>query len=612
MENAVTLNNILYKGIKELTTESKNCLWIEGKVNTEDIDILKDFTKDNYDIVIEISFNQSNRSLLYPFKELLRENSKYWLNDSVLTKYSYEINTLFPNQFINSTKEIHEISWGWSEVRLNRDIHWAARLIFFIGIAIEELAKKKKILFIFKNFQYAERITIFCTNYILNSIENKHVKFFITNSEYDFQINSFQLDNGVFTKELINRVKSNINPIIISEPTQITEQLVLSNENSPVKIEKENKSIDNLVRCMQDSLISFDLENVLYVADKLLPQLNKEHPQSNYLSDTWKLVGISQTFMDNFHQSINSFVNMLHSSTTLAQQIKSYHLLALLYGKRLNNWNTAKKLLNEAIEIYHKEVNHSFEDKYELCWVYNYLAYISYLIDKDFNKSMSYVLKAFKIIKPYRNQNSSANIMDETRYPILSKRLIANLTVNTVYLYYYNGNYNKALKRWKNIEAKYLSQAHKSFRKEHFYYEGNIYLSLGDYEQAIESFKESLQTCQEFSDHHYEEIALRNLAYSFFLSGDFQESFNHYTKSLILKNKLAKKVNYKHYQSIIIAALKSRNYSEAENYYSKFISYLDPDFINLYKRNMIQDTSCTQFLEKGPILMVEKFDLMEI
>lgn len=147
--------------------------------------------------------------------------------------------------------------------------------------------------------------------------------------------------------------------------------------------------------------------------------------------------------MDDYNNAIQSFIKMKEYTESVGEKVKACHLIATIYGKRLNNIDGAKEYIQNGMNI--AQNSDDFRTLYEKGWLYNYVAYVSYSLEKDFDKALNYVNQAVEFLKPFKNYTPDSKIMDEIGNPISAERLLGNLTANISYLYFYKGDYQQAL-----------------------------------------------------------------------------------------------------------------------------------------------------------------------
>lgn len=613
-------NEILrcFESMSSSPSDSK-CFWIEGVVNFKELTTGIFNVCSETGIVFYSNLNRMNRSLLKPFRDFLLENSSTWLKWDWIKDYKYELQTLFPNPD-NNSPDIFSISWGWSEVRLNREIQWGFRLIHFISSILKKFAEDKPVIILLEDFQNSDRLSVYCINHLLNNLKLQNLIFVLNVKDYHVLSNTNKLDNGIGITELLTRLKKKVNPIFIKG------EINRDNDESRYYLASNDNLKDNISTCvncliagkakyndvlekLHHSLLLFNLENVLFLGDIILNNLNQfdTKQQKRLCYEVWRHVGIAQVFMNDFNNAIKSFLNMKTYTDSVGEQVKACHLIATIYGKRLKKIDKAKTFIQKGLHLAGQSKD--FHTLYEKGWLYNYSAFVSYSMEKDFKKAMEHVTRAMEFVKQYKNQTPDSKIMNEIGNPISADRLLGNLKANSSYLKFYNGNYVDALEEWKDLKED-ISNAPEIFKKEYFYFEGNLLLCLGKYNQAIESLKKSYIICGNFKDTFHQEILSRKLGYAYFLINQYQESMDFYKESLQLKKILGKPISNKHYQSILLCHILSgysENYNEEIEWLQELVSQ---EFLALYKNSQILKMNPNRFLEDGPVILLEPFPMM--
>ncbi|KIL74229.1 tetratricopeptide repeat protein [Bacillus badius] len=607
-----------FESMSNNPSDSK-CFWIEGVANFEELTTGIFNVCSGTGFVFHSKLNRMNRSLLKPFRDFLLENSSTWLKWDWIKDYKYELQTLFPKANENSP-DIFSISWGWSEVRLNREIQWGFRLIHFISSILKKLAEDRPVVILLEDFQNSDRLSIYCINHLLNNLKLQNLIFVLNVKDYQVLSNTNKLDNGIEITELLTRLKKKVDPVFIrggiNTDNDESKHYLVSNDNLKDNISTcvncliaGNAKYNDVLEKLHHSLLLFNLENVLFLGDIILNNLNQfdTKQQQRLCYEVWRHVGIAQVFMDDFSNAINSFLNMKMHTDSIGEQVKACHLIATIYGKRLKKIDEAKTYIQKGLNLAGQSKD--FRTLYEKGWLYNYIAFVSYSIEKDFKKAMEHVTRAMEFVQPYKNHTPDSDIMDEIGNPISAERLLGNLKANASYLNFYKGNNVDALEEWKDLKAD-ISNAPEIFKKEYFYFEGNLLLCLGKYNQAIESLKKSYIICGDFKDTFHQEIVSRKLGYAYFLMNQYQESMNFYKESLQLKKLLGKPISNKHYQSILLCYMLSGDSKNDNKEIERLQELVSQEFLALHKSSQIFKTNPNRFLEDGPVILLEPFPMM--
>jgi hypothetical protein len=211
IQNVYTKSNFIdifncFESMTHTSSESK-CFWIEGKTNLGELKTnLVNVSSETTGMVFHSKLDRMERSLLKPFRDFLLEHKSLWMEWEWIKGYKYELQTLFPG--VNEDKpDIFSIAWGWSEVRLNREIHWGFRLIHFISSIIRKLAEAKPVIFLLGDLQNSDRLTIYCINHLLNNLKLQNLIFVLNVKDYQVYSDNSNLDNGLGITELIKTLK---------------------------------------------------------------------------------------------------------------------------------------------------------------------------------------------------------------------------------------------------------------------------------------------------------------------------------------------------------------------------------------------------------------------
>lgn len=601
-------------------SESK-CYWVEGDFNLREIKtcLINNTSHDNF--VFYTKLHLMDRSLLKPFRDFLIEHKSIWSKWECVKEYKSEIQTLFPQIDHEVKEDVFSISWSWSEVRLNREAHWSFRLIHFISIIIKKLAEIKPIAFLMEDWQNSDRMSIYCINHLLCNLKLKNLIVVLNVKDYDSL--GEQLDNRSGLKKTFRKLKNKIQPIVIVNENNVyninenvTYTTNISCLNDDIKdcvnsLEAGRANYHDVLNKLHHTLVLFNLENVLLLSDiifKNLDQFSAEQ-QQRLSYEIWRHVGIAQVFMDEHNQAIHSFNNMEKYSNKIGEQVKACHLIATVYGKRINNINLANKYVQKGLRLTKNSVD--FRTLYEKGWLYNYLAYISYSVDKNFDVALNYIKKASEFIKPFKDCNPDSEIMDEIGNPISAERLLGNLTANEAYLNYYIGSYDKAIELWRSLKID-IKNAPEVFKKEYYYFEGNLLSHLNDYDNALVSLIKSYSICKNYHDTFHQEIVSRKIGFTYFLIGEFSKALAYYELSFLLKNQLGKKIRDKDYQSIILCHLLAGDNRTANQRFIKYIKQIDETFVNLFNHKELHLKNSITFMEEGPFILLEPFPPMNL
>ncbi|MDG4657027.1 tetratricopeptide repeat protein [Ectobacillus antri] len=593
--------------------------WIEGNVSIEELksDIIRSFPEKK--IVFYTKLNRMERSLLKPFRDFLLEHKSSWMDWDWVKEYKYELQTLFPSSNDEDRPDIFSVSWGWSEVRLNREIHWGFRLVHFVSRIISKLAEIQPVSILIEDLQNSDRISIYCIHHLAYNLKVQNLTFILNVKGY-YSLN-YKLDNGKGITKLLNNLKAKIDPVIINGSDLVIQETktycasddsLEDNVNTFIHSLKSSEvEYNEVLEKLHSSLHLFNLENVLLLGDIILNNLNRFtlEQQKRLSYEVWRHIGIAQVFMDDYNNAIQSFIKMKEYTESVGEKVKACHLIATIYGKRLNNIDGAKEYIQKGMNI--AQNSDDFRTLYEKGWLYNYVAYVSYSLEKDFDKALNYVNQAVEFLKPFKNYTPDSKIMDEIGNPISAERLLGNLTANISYLYFYKGDYQQALEAWKSLE-KDIVDAPEVFKKEYFYFEGNLFLHLGMYSQAEESLKKSYIICEKYNDIFHQEIVSRKLGYTHFLMGKYEVSMTYYKNSFQLKELSGKAITNKDYQSLVLCLLLSGDIKSANKKVEELKGFISQEFVDFYEDSKSLFNNANKFLEEGPVILLEPFPMMNL
>lgn len=577
------------------------------------------FTNQNPHIY-SINLARETRSLLNAFKPFLERDFKLLNDSNLINKFVYESSTIFP-EIMYDNKDIHSIAWGWSEVRVNSDIQWGYRLVYFVEQAMRTIDKEKRSVLILNNIEYIDRLSLLTLNHLLKNVPLNNT-FFLLYEDLNADLNEHLiLADNLHLKSSIGKIVRKFGDSLeyeikenMKDDHNLSHTLMIKSTHDleEFKVLLQCNNTDILLRNLYKSLEEYNLENVIFMAKKILNHYYngnnlKSNEKKNFLFEVHRSLGLSYSFLEDYDRAINSFNSMLSLADTVDKSTRAYLLQALVFGKRKKEWGKAKTLCYQSLDNLKKNPSNDFYSAFEKSWIYNYLAFISYAIDKDFILAKKYVSYAYKSIYPYKEYHSEGNIMDEIGYPISSTRLMANLRANSAYLDFYMGNYQKSLKKWMKIESRFLKNIPEIFKKEHYYFEGQLNMYLKRYEKSETLLLKGLAISENYNDYHHEEIFHRKLAFLYYSMGNYQRGHSHYFKSLNLRDNLFKPQNLKLIYSLIITAYHWKGSRYAQEL---MISLIDQPSNRLDIKLLLEKPS--DFIEKGPAILSEPFFIMNL
>ncbi|MGZ4122562.1 MAG: tetratricopeptide repeat protein [Tumebacillaceae bacterium] len=603
----------------------ERCIWVENGA-PQAVDAMLNGAADERFRRFTAYLSRADRSVFAPFKRLLQETQPIWSQWTWIEHYKHELNTLLPGTF-GDEFSVQRIGTGWSEVRLNGEIAWGFRLLQFLSVFVQKLAQEQPLVLVLHDFQYADRLSIQLVYHLLHNVKAQNVLVILSRRAYDIDGDVSALDDGTAIDKLFARFLKKVEPLYLSGESYAFDATDFEIER-PVAPEplsaKDNVSaalaalrsgeynIHKVLASLHEALVWYNFDNTLLLAGEILNRLEEidESQVAHVQFEVWRHVGIAHAFMGHFGESLHAFNQMYDNAATLAEQAKAIHFLALLYGKRMKRWDISKKLVYEGLEM--TKDSTEFDVIYERCWLYNYLAYVNYSVERDFKTAMTHTLTAYREMMPFKGYNRQGNVNDEIADPKLPIRLLGNVEANIAYLHYYSGRYDLAMTTWKGAVPKFTGQAPLYFRKEYYHFEGNIHRKMGNFTQADESYQYAYQICIDHHDPFHAEMVAQSLGHTHFLSGNFGEAAKWYERSLQLKHEVGDVRLAKCYSSIIMSHLRNGNHDAAQTLFDAQEKRLDPRFRTLYITSQLLNCDYNEFLEQGPPILVQAYPQMHI
>jgi tetratricopeptide (TPR) repeat protein len=558
-----------------------------------------------------------DRTTFGTVKRLLLETKPIWSEwDWVRETYFRELNALFPGM-CEGKQSVFHVSYSWSEIRLNRDIQWGYRIMHFAALVLKEIAKQKPLVIALHDVQHADRLSLQTFYHLLHNLRAERVVLILHKRPYDTDGRHVMLDNGSSMEKLLGVLADTLKPLrLIGSKTAPAPAAPLHEEQpAPDHIRAmvealrrgewdAKKAMDLLEQCMY----MYNLENVLTLGDELLsnlPELPAEE-ERKICFHVWRYAGLALAFMELYPEAIHAFTQMHDYADTLAERTKACHLLALCYGKRLQRFDIAKQFLHAGIRL--TEGCTDFDTVYERCWLYNFLAYVTYLHDRDIPLAMEYANAAYEGIKPFSHM-TKGNVMDELEDPKLPLRLFYNLSINISYLHYFAKDYESAIDLWQNTVRESVKGIPDIYKKEYYYFEGNILNRMGRLEEALASYETAYNICVAHADTFHAEIAVRAIASTHFGLGNYGQALEWYERSLMLKRELGDHRVAGAYASIILCHLKRGDMIRAQNVFQEAQDRLPARFRELFAIGEL-DMHANEFLESGPYIIIQPYTQM--
>lgn len=601
----------------------ERCIWVENGA-PQAVDAMVNSSEPDRFRVFTAYLSRADRSVFAPFKRLLLETQPLWSQWTWIENYKHELNSLIPGTF-GDEYAVQRIVTGWSEVRLNGEIAWGFRLLQFLSVFVQKLAQERPLVLVLHDFQYADRLSIQLVYHLMHNVKAHNVLVILSRRPYDIDGEVSAMDDGSAIEKLFARFLQKVEPLYLSGEPFALDGLDLEMSLAPEPLDaKDNISsalaalrsgeynVHKVLASLHEALVMYNFDNTLLLAGELLNRLEEiDESQSGHVQfEVWRHVGIAHAFMGHFGESLHAFNQMYDSAATLAEQAKAIHFLALLYGKRMKRWDISKKLVYEGLEL--TKDSTEFDVIYERCWLYNYLAYVNYSVERDFKTAMQHTLIAYREMMPFKGYNRQGNVNDEIADPKLPIRLLGNVEANIAYLHYYSGQYELAMTTWKGAVPKFTGQAPLYFRKEYYHFEGNIHRKMGNYQQADECYQFAYQICIDHHDPFHAEMVAQTLGHVHFLAGNFAEAATWYERSLALKHEVGDLRLAKCYSSIILSHLRAGNHDAAKQVFEAHKKQLDSRFRTLYDTEQLSNCDANEFLEQGPPILVQAYPQMHI
>ncbi|ARU59821.1 hypothetical protein CBW65_01205 [Tumebacillus avium] len=561
-----------------------------------------------------------DRNVFGPIRQLLQETREIWSQWAwVEQDYFREVNGLFPGTYEGKQSVFH-VSYSWSELRLNRDIQWGFRLMHFAALVLKELAQHKPVVIAIHDVQHTDRLSLQTLYHLLHNLKAEGIVLILQKGQYDNGGRPVTSDTGQSIEKLLGVIADALKPLRL-----------IGSKTAPVAaapLPLEGEAPSDHIRAMVDSLFAgnwdaeqikkkldsvmmvYNLDNTLTLGDAVLacmPELSPEDERAIRFH-VWRKKGVALAFMEMYPEAIHAFTLMHDYAGNMADRTKAYHLLALCYGKRVGRWDIAKQFLHEGLRL--TEGRSDFDTVYERCWLYNFLAYVTYLHDRDIPLALDYANSAYEGIKPFSHM-TKGNVMEELEDPKLPLRLFYNLSINISYLHYFAKDYDAAKDLWQNTVGESVKEIPDIYKKEFFYFDGNILNRRGEYEDALVAYERTYDICMAHADSFNAEIALRPLANTYFQMERFEDSLQWYERILNLKRETGDLRLTKTYQSIILCHLKLGNIEQAQSVFQEAQELLPPRFAELFVKGTLA-AHAAEFLENGPYIINQSITQMII
>ncbi|TCP53859.1 tetratricopeptide (TPR) repeat protein [Tumebacillus sp. BK434] len=561
-----------------------------------------------------------DRNVFGPIRQLLQQTRAIWSQwEWVEQDYFREVNGLFPNTYEGKQSVFH-VSYSWSELRLNRDIQWGFRLMHFAALVLKELAQVKPLVIAIHDVQHADRLSLQTLYHLLHNLKADGIVLILQKGTYDHDGRPVTSDTGQSIEKLLCVIADALQPLrLIGSKTAPVPAPALALDGDP-PVDHIRAMIGELqngfwdaeaIKKKLDGVMSvYSLDNVLTLGDAVLahlPELSAEDERAIRFH-VWRKKGVALAFMEMYPEAIHAFTLMHDYAGNMADRTKAYHLLALCYGKRVGRWDIAKQFLHEGLRI--TEGRSDFDTVYERCWLYNFLAYVTYLHDRDIPLALEYANSAYEGIKPFSHM-TKGNVMKELEDPKLPLRLFYNLSINISYLHYFAKDYEAAKDLWQNTVGESVKDIPDIFKKEFFYFDGNILNRLGEYEDAVTAYQRTYEICVTHADSFNAEIALRPLASTYFQMERYEDALHWYERILQLKRETGDLRLTSTYQSIILCHLKLGHVELAQSVFQEAQELLPPRFAELFVKGTLA-AHAAEFLEYGPYIINQSITQMII
>ncbi|MFD2169563.1 tetratricopeptide repeat protein [Tumebacillus lipolyticus] len=561
-----------------------------------------------------------DRTIFATIRELLLATKPIWSDwEWVHRDYFREVNAFFPDTY-EGKQNVYQISYSWSEIRLNRDILWGFRMMHFASLLLKEVAAHKPLVIALHDVQHADRLTLQTMYHLLHNLKGEQILLVLHKRPYDTEGRQITVDSGAAMEKLFSFLIDALQPLRLigskatvapAAPAKGTDQLPDDHIREIVEsLRRGDWDAERIKTSLQNCIYIYNLDNVLTLCDEIfahLPELAAEEERAMRFL-VWRHAGLALAFMEMYPEAIHAFTQMHDYAGSLAERTKAYHLLALCYGKRVGRWDIAKQFLHEGIRI--TEGHNDFDTVYERCWLYNFLSYVTYLNDRDIPLAMQYANAAYEGIKPFSHM-TQGNVMAELEDPKLPLRLFYNLSINISYLHYFAKDYESALDLWQNTVGESVKQIPDIFKKEYFYFEGNILNRLGRLEKALPSYERAYEICMAHSETLSAEVSTRPLGATNFQLKRYAEALQWYQRSLELKIELGDARQQGAYASIILCHLKLGDQAAAQRVFQEAQAQLPTRFQELFATGELAERA-NEFLDYGPYILIQPYTQMVV
>ncbi|ASS74413.1 hypothetical protein CIG75_05040 [Tumebacillus algifaecis] len=562
-----------------------------------------------------------DRTIFGTIKELLLLTKPLWSQwEWIRRDYYHEMNGLFPGSY-EGLPDVYQVTYSWSELRLNRDIQWGYRIMHFAAHVLKEVAQHKPLVIALHDIQHADRLSLQTIYHLLHNLKAERVVLVMQKRPYDTVGRQITSDNGQAIEKLLGVIADALKPLHLIGSKSDGPDLAPSSQAGEQTVDSIREVVEQMRRGEWDTekykdqlastMLYYNLDAVLTLGDEMLahlPVLPAEEERAIRFH-IWRQKGVALAFMEMYPEAIHAFTLMNDYAGHLSESTKAYHLLALCYGKRVGRWDIAKQFLHEGIRM--TEGHSDFDTVYERCWLFNFLAYVTYLHDRNIPLALEYANTAYEGIKPFSHMAKGENVMEELEDPKVPLRLFYNLSINISYLHYFGKDYDSAIELWQNTVGDSVKNIPDVYKKEFFYFEGNILNRMGKKEESLASFERTYKIAMLNADSFNAEISVRPLAVTYFQLERFDQALQWYERSLSLKRELGDNRLTNTYMSIILCHLKLGNDEQAQSVFHEAQELLPPRFAELFVKGEVV-AHANEYLDYGSYILNQSISQMII